>query len=142
MAKALRYRLFGFGQISPAQKIQLTNEGIIFQDEGLKSSITFEDYRAPGKRFLWKRRWFIGSLFLTQKQLLAYAYSNCLIQLVFQDPRIQKLNTRVEKERLYITYEASDFHSDQSGQIELRFSTPEAESFIETLKKMMTNSQA
>lgn len=139
MAKSILYRLFGVGKKPKNQTSLLESEGIILEDEGLKGSITFREYRAPGKYFLWKRVWFIGSIVLTQNRLTAYAYSKTLLNVPLQDSRIKKLNLSVEKnEKLLIAFSASEFNPEQSGQIEYRFNTPLAEKLIESLREKIS----
>ena len=61
MAKSLLYRLFGAGKIPAPLMSQLNAEGIILFDEGVKGSVTYRNFRAPGKRFSWRRQGFAGS---------------------------------------------------------------------------------
>jgi hypothetical protein len=66
MAKPLLYRVFGVGKIPAPLMSQLQNEGIILADEGVKGSVTYRNFRAPGRRDSWRRQWFIGSIALTK----------------------------------------------------------------------------
>lgn len=49
MAKALFYRLFGIGKMPAALSAELTAEGLQFSDEGLKSSVTYGNFKMPDR---------------------------------------------------------------------------------------------
>jgi hypothetical protein len=66
MAKSLLLRLFGVGRIPAALMFQLQSEGIVLLDEGVKASVTYRNFSAPGKRFGWRRQWFAGSIAMTR----------------------------------------------------------------------------
>ena len=55
MAKTIFYRLFGLGKMPEQFKATLNSEGILLFDEGIKASVTYLDFRAPGKRFGWRK---------------------------------------------------------------------------------------
>jgi len=71
MAKSLFYRLFGLGKMPAPLLATLQSEGIILMDEGVKGSVTYLDFRAPGRRAAWRRQWFTACIALTQARLLA-----------------------------------------------------------------------
>ena len=56
MSKSILYRLFGIGKIPEQYAIALKSEGVILFDEGLKGSVTYLDFRAPGKYSNWQRQ--------------------------------------------------------------------------------------
>ena len=78
MAKTLLYRLFGVGKIPAQLSAELKLENVILLDEGISGSVTYLDFRAPGKRFGWSRQWFSAGIALTQVRLVALQYSNRL----------------------------------------------------------------
>lgn len=43
----------------------LAAEGIVLEDEGVSGSVTFRDFRAPGRRYSLRKSWFLGSLVVT-----------------------------------------------------------------------------
>src|SRR2546430_14379501 len=79
MAKTLLYRLFGVGSVPRQLSATLQSEGIVLLDEGIAGSVTYLDFRAPGKRSNWRRQWFTGTIALTQVRLVALQYSNTAI---------------------------------------------------------------
>ena len=56
--KALSYRLFGVGKIPEQFVAALKPEGILLMDEGIKGSVTYLDFHAPGKSSSWRRQWY------------------------------------------------------------------------------------
>jgi hypothetical protein len=136
MAKSLLYRLFGLGKIPKQLRATFESEGLLLHDEGLSGSLTYLDFRAPGKRFTWRRQWFTASVVLTQIRIVALQYSNFAINVPFVDERVRKMRFSVEAEStLLVAFDAGLFHSDWSGTIEYRFQTPQAPVFLERLRE-------
>ncbi len=142
MAKSFFYRLFGFGKIPAPLMAELSGEGIVVFDEGIKGSMTYRDFAAPGKRFLWKREGFAGSIALTKQRLVAVAFSKFLINVPFTDERIHQMQYSVANNgALCVAFDASLFHDDWSGTIEYRFKTDEATRLVGLLQKEGQSSQ-
>jgi hypothetical protein len=136
MAKSLLYRLFGLGKLPKQLRATFESEGILLLDEGVPSSLTYLDFRAPGKRFAWKRQWFTASLVMTQSRIVALQYSNFAINVPFADERVQKMRFSVEGEStLLVEFDAGLFHEKWSGRIEYRFKTPQGQVILRMLKE-------
>ncbi len=115
---------------------ELNAEGIVLFDEGVKGSITYRNFRAPGKAFSWKRQGFAGSIALTKTRIVGLAYSKFLINAPLSDERLRKMNFSVESNgALCVAFDAALFHADWSGTIEYRFKTEEAQRLVELLQK-------
>jgi hypothetical protein len=136
MAKSLLYRLFGVGKIPEPLMSQLKNEGVILLDEGVKASVTYHNFSAPGKRFSWKRQWFPASIALTKTRLVGLMYSNFIINVPIADERIKAMQYTLENSTtLCVAFEASLFHADWAGTIEYRFRTNKAQQLLELLRQ-------
>lgn len=136
MRKTLLYRLFKTGKIPKTARSQMLKEGVILQDEGIPGSITFKKFRAPGKYHGWKRNWFSGSIVLTRKHFLAFRYSEPVIGVAWDDDKSKKLECSIEnRNTLCVKFEVSTFNEDWSGRLEIRFSTPMAQSFQREIKR-------
>jgi len=136
MAKTLLYRLFGVGRIPRQWRATLEGEGIVLIDEGIGGSVTYRDFRAPGKRFAWRKVAFSGSIALTKTRLLALHYANPAINIPLDDERFGQLRISVEgEETLVVAFDPSLFHSDWSGTMEYRFRTSQAQTLFETLRE-------
>ncbi len=138
MAKTLLYRLFGLGKIPAQLRATLNSEGILAFDEGIKGSVTYRDFRAPGKYSAWRRQWFTGSIILTKVRLVSLQSLSQAIDVLLTDEHIRNLRISVEKEdTLLIAFDPSLFHPDWSGTIEYRFRTTEAKAFVEKLREQI-----
>jgi hypothetical protein len=136
MAKSLLYKLFRLGRIPPSERLYLEGEGLVLADEGVRGSITFKNFKAPWKRYSWRRNGFAGSIVLTEQRLVGYAFSKHVINVPVDDPHLKKLQITAEKEDcLCFSFEASDFHDDRSGSIEVRYRTERAWLFVRKLDK-------
>jgi len=138
MAKTLLYRLFGIGKIPEQFIATLKSEGILALDEGIKGSITYRDFRAPGKYSAWRRQWFTGSIILTQVRLVSLLSLSTAIDVPLTDERIRRMQFSVEKnDTLLVAFDPSLFHPGWSGTMEYRFRTTEAPAFLEKLRERL-----
>jgi len=133
MAKTFLYRLFGVGKIPKLLGDTLRIEGIVVSDEGISGSVTYRDFRAPGRYSSWRKQAFVGSVVVTNVRLVALMYSNFAVNVPFTDERIRKLQISADGDRLLIGFDASLFHNNWSGTIEYRFRTPLAPAFLKSL---------
>lgn len=133
--KTILYKLFGVGKIREPLLSELKNEQIIASDEGIKSTLTYKNFRAPGRYSNWKRRWFSGAVALTEKRLVLQQYSRPVINISLTDERIQKIKVSLEEqETLLFEFEPQLFLENSSGKIEWRARTPQARKIAESLK--------
>jgi hypothetical protein len=136
MAKSLLYRLFSAGKIPAPLMTELNAEGIVLIDEGVKGSVTYRNFSAPGRASSWRRQGFAASIALTKQRLVALAFSNFAINVPLSDQRLRAMHYSVAANgSLCVTFDASLFHADWSGTIEYRFKTPEAQRLLELLQK-------
>ena len=134
MAKTLSYRLFGVGKVPRQLSATLQSEGILLLDEGIAGSVTYLDFRAPGRRSNWRRQWFTGAIALTRVRLIAFQYSNTAINVPVTDERMRSMRFSVEGETtLVVAFDPALFHDDWSGTMEYRFRTSQARAFMEKL---------
>jgi hypothetical protein len=136
MLKSLLHRVFGLGRIPGSVLSSLQAEEIIFLEEGISGSITFINYRAPGRRSSWRRQWFLGAIVLTSKRVMAYGWAEQMLNISYDDPAITAVDFTLEQpERLRASFDISRFHPDRSGTIELRYSTPQVEHILNLLRQ-------
>lgn len=135
--KSLLYKIFGIGKIHEPVLSQLKSEEIIASDEGIKATITYKNFRAPGRYSNWKRRWITGAIALTKKRLILQQYSQPVINLQLLDERLKKIKVSLEAEnRLLFEFEPHLFLENSTGQIEWRCRTPQAKVVADWLKMM------
>lgn len=134
MARTLLYRLFGVGRMPAQWRATVESEGVVLFDEGIGGSVTYRDFRAPGKRFAWRKVAFSGSIALTKTRLLALHYATPAINVPLDDPRLHQIQFSAEGEdKLLVAFNANLFHNDWSGTIEYRFRTEQARDFLNGL---------
>lgn len=136
MTKTLSYRLFGFGKMPEQLLTRLENEALLLLDQGVRGSVTYRNFRAPGKYFGWKRQWYTSSIALTEVRLMALRHSAAIIDVPFTDERIRGLRLiREGDDILLVAFDAALFHGGWSGAIEYRFRTPQAQAFIDRARE-------
>jgi hypothetical protein len=136
MAKTLLYRLFGVGKIPAQWRTTIESEGVVLIDEGIGGTVTYRDFRSPGRRASWKKSAFSGAIALTRKRLLALQFSSPVINVPLDDERLQQMKFSVEGEdKILIAFNANLFHNDWSGTLEYRFRTPQAQAFLKRLSR-------
>ena len=112
----------------------LEQEGLVLQEEGLSGSVTFKNFRAPGRRHGFKRSWFVGSVAITRLRVVAFAFSRPIINLPLEPDQLKKLDCTLKDETtLSIAFDAAVFHDDRSGSVEYRFKTDQAGLFLKHL---------
>jgi hypothetical protein len=137
MAKTLLYRLLGLGKIPEPLATQLKGEGILLADEGIKGSVTYINFRKPGRYSGWRRQWYTASIAMTNQRLMALRYSQTIINVPLKDERIHSMQFSLEKgDTLLTAFDAALFHQDWSGRIEYRFRTEQAQGFLYKLREL------
>jgi hypothetical protein len=135
LAKTLLYRLFGVGKIPAQWRATMESEDIVLMDEGIGGTVTYRDFRSPGRRASWKKSAFSGAIALTRTRLLALQFGNPVINVPLDDQRLRQMQFSGEgADRILIAFNANLFHDDWSGTIEYRFRTPEAPAFLKSLR--------
>jgi len=91
---------------------------------GVTWTVTYKNFRVPQRYHSYKKRWFIGSLVLTQKRIMGFAYWKPILNIPLDDPRLSEVSWSSNGERaLCATFEAGLFFDDWSGLISCCFFT-------------------
>ena len=136
MAKSLLNRLFGVGKIPKLLADRLHMEGIVVADEGIPGSVTYRDFRAPGRYSSYRKQAFVGSVVITNIRLVTLMFSKFAVDVPFNDERVRGLQITRERDRLVIAFDASLFHDDWSGTIEYRYQTSKATEIIKWIQDL------
>jgi hypothetical protein len=136
MPKSLLYRLFGVGRIPKLVGDRLRIEGVVVADEGIPGSVTYSDFRAPGRYSSYRKQAFVGSVVVTNIRLIALMSSRFAVDVPFNDERIRGLQITRDRDRLVIAFDASLFHDDWSGTIEYRYQTSQAAEIIKWVQDL------
>jgi hypothetical protein len=110
-------------------------EGLVVVDEWIKAKLTYRDFKAPGKRFLYKSIWFKSCVVVTNKRIFAAAYAKIGIDVPFTDERIKRMEASVEDGRLLIGFDASLFQPTWSGRMEYGFTIPDAQKAVDAIRR-------
>ncbi|NOZ77725.1 MAG: hypothetical protein GXP48_00830 [Acidobacteria bacterium] len=136
MRKPLLYWLLGVGKVPPVTRAALDDEGIEVMDDGIRVTVGYCDYSAPGKRFVRKSESGRGAIVVTRQRLIGFAYSHKILNVRLDDPRLDSLVVRLDgPECLAIDVDPSVFHPDQSGRVVYRFHTPRAMAVLERIQR-------
>jgi hypothetical protein len=134
MAKTLLYRLFGIGKIPEQMMSTLEAEGIRLLDEGIRGSLTYINFRSPSRYSSWRRQWYTSSIALTEARLVGMRFSTPIINVPLTDERLRRMQfSAEERATLLVSFNASLFHRDWSGNLEYRFRTPQSRAFLDKL---------
>lgn len=124
MGQTWLYRFLGVGGVPNQLRRRLESEGVIVLDEGIGGTITYRDFRAPGKAYHLKESWFSGAMALTKVRFVAFAYGSQIVNIPWDDPRRQELQVTCEdEEHLLVIFDPAIFHDDWSGTVEVRLAT-------------------
>jgi hypothetical protein len=134
MGKSIFYRVFKLGSIPKDLQSILEPEGIVVADEGMSGWYVTKNFKAPGRRSKYRKEGFSGFLVITKKRVLAYTFKKRQINIGVNDPKISELYATLDgSEKIVISFEASSFHDDWKGVVELQFNTPKAQDFYDAL---------
>ena len=131
----LRRLLFGSGRLSDDLRTTLTAEGIVFLDEGLPGSVTYRNFRAPGRYSNWRKSALIVALAVTSRRLLVVAgRGGKMIDVPLDDPRRAAVTVGIEPpDRVVFTVDVGAFSPDRSGTMEIRLRTARAAEVVALL---------
>jgi hypothetical protein len=134
MKKTIGYRLLRLGRISPRWRDGLEAEGIRVLDEGIRCTITYRNYRAPGRYFAWRRSMGSGAIVLTHKRFLLFYYRWLVLDVELADPQLERIGiSSSAPDALVLAFDASDLDRQRSGSITIRLRTSEAPGFLRVL---------
>jgi hypothetical protein len=127
--------LAGAGRFSPEQRAELEAEGAEIIEDGLKGSITWRDYRAPGRYSSWRKKGVYVAIALTPRRLLVQRTGGKEIDVPFDHPGFAAIESSLdEPDRLCLAFDPAAFDPRASGRIEVRLSTPQAGRILERLQ--------
>ena len=134
MQKTLLYRFFGVGRIPGALRAELESEGILLADEGIGGWQVNKNLRAPGRMKWYEVRSFTGFLAVTKHRLVAQTYGTRQLDVPLDDARLSAVRASSPTERrITLSFDYETFRPGWRGLTELRFNTPKASAFYETL---------
>ncbi len=105
----------------------LEEESLLFVAEKVRITIVYFRLKAPGRSFRNKREVVWGSLGVSNKRIVGYAFRKKIIHLPFEEKNIKSINfSVVDNKVLVIAFDPSIFNPKQSGSMEIRYHFEEA----------------
>jgi hypothetical protein len=128
----VRRLLLGSGRMPDDLRATLDGEDVLLLEEGLYGSITYRNFRSPGRRSNWKRSGVSGGVACTARRFLVWvSRSDSHLDVPHDHPRRNAMAvTAEEADRVCIAYDAPD-GAKWSGRVELRFRTAQANRIAE-----------
>jgi hypothetical protein len=121
-------RLFLSGKLPEPLRAELEAQGIVLLEEDLRGTLTYRNYRAPGKRYGISKRRIAGAIALTRQRVVVWGAGR-QVDVPIGYPGVEV--ARDGEEKVVFSFEASAFHADRSGRVEVRLRTPSAARIVE-----------
>ena len=130
--------LLGTGKLKPELRAALESEGLVTLEEGLRGSVRYRHFKAPGRRFHGKVTLERIGLAISEQRLAVYCRSGRvkLIDSAFSDPRLSAVDVVLHNSdtvSIRIDYNRVDV-PNVSGEITIKARTPKAASVVEHLQ--------
>jgi hypothetical protein len=130
--------LLGNGTLKPELRAALEAEGLVLVEEGLRGSVRYKRFKAPGRRHHDKITGERIGLGISEERFVVYCRSGSaeLIDSAFTNPRVGMLDVSLEGEdkvAIRIDYDHADV-AKVSGEITIRATTPNATNIVEELR--------
>ena len=130
--------LLGDGRLEPELVQALDAEGRVLVEEGLRGSVRYDHFRAPGKRFNGKVTAERMGFGISRERVVLYCRGGKvkLLDTRFDDPPAGHLSPAVDdKGRVAIRIDYDRMGEPKvAGQITLRFDSPDAERIVGELR--------
>ena len=84
-------RMFGAGLLSAEGHALIDQDRNPLVVESMVGSITFRNFRAPGRYSVYRRNWFLGSLAVSKSRVVPYRYGSTVVNIPFEDTRIRQV---------------------------------------------------
>jgi hypothetical protein len=128
----------GNGKLKPKLLAALESEGVVLVEEGLRGSVRYEHFKAPGRRFNGKVTGERIGLGLSEKRFVVYCRSGStkLIDTEYSDPRLHAIEVTLEDDDTVVFRIDFDRVEEKnvSGVIRILAHTPNAASVVEQLR--------
>jgi hypothetical protein len=133
----LRRVFLGSGRLPDDLRGSLTAEGIVLLDEGLSGSVTYINYRAPGRSSSWRKAPFTGAIAITgQRLVVAASRGGKPINVPLADPLRDAVKVSADgPDKVLFSVDPSAFDPRKSGTVEVRLRTPRAAEVVALLNR-------
>ena len=128
----------GDGKLDPKVRAELESEGLVRVEEGLRGSVRYRRFRAPGRRHYGKVTGERIALAISEERFVVYCRSGRaeLIDSSFTNPRWSIVDVTLQgtdSVSIRIDYDRADL-ADVSGEITIVVRTPNAAAIVDHLR--------
>ncbi len=132
-----KFRL-GNGKLDPKVRAALDSEGLVLVEEGLRGSVRYRRFRAPGRRHHGKVTGERIALAISEERFVVYCRSGstALVDSSFTNPRLSVVDVALhgtDSVSIRIDYDRADLPKI-SGEITIVVSTPNAATIVDHLQ--------
>jgi hypothetical protein len=121
-------RFFYSGKLPDPLRAELEAEGVVLLEEGLRGTLTYRNYRAPGRRYGMRKVRIAGVIAVTRLRVVVWGAGR-QVDVPLGYPGVEV--ARDGEEKVMFAFDASAFHTDRSGRVEVRLRTPSAARIVE-----------
>ncbi len=122
-------RIFFSGKLPEPLRAELEAEGIVLLEEDLRGTITYRNYRAPGRRYGLRKARIAGAIAVTRQRVVAWGMNGRQIDVPLGYPGVRV--ARDGEEKVEFAFDATHVHADRAGRVEVRLRTPNAARIVE-----------
>jgi hypothetical protein len=142
----LQKLLFGDGSIEPGLRTALEAEGVVLVEEGLRASIRYSRFRAPGRRHNGKVTIERVGLGISEQRFVVYCRSGerKLVDTGFSNERLGMVEVSLSSDgavAIKIDYDRQTDSPKVSGQITITARTPNAPRIVDELRRRLVASR-
>lgn len=133
--------LLGSGRLPRMVRDQVDVEDVLLLAESLTGTLTFRNYKAPGRRSKLRKVGIAGAVCITDKRLLVWGARGKLVDVPREDQRFAQIEVEAEEpEKALFAWEAGLFHDNRSGRVEVRLHPVQAAYVCELVGQGTRNS--
>jgi hypothetical protein len=119
--------LFGLARLPRKAAEVLEGEGLLFLQEGVRITVVYHLFKAPGRYFRNKRETAWGSLGISRVRMVGYAFRKKVLHIPFGSTESEAVKFSLFDHRvLVIDVDPSAAQPGREGRIEVRYHTPRA----------------
>jgi hypothetical protein len=107
---------------------QLLAENVLVMDDAALATVTYRHYRAPGRRYGYRKLRMRVALVLTEHRLLVRGRGGPVVSVGWNEARAGGLTCSLDGDSLVVAFDAAALSADRSGQVEARIETSQAAS--------------
>lgn len=123
------------GSMPDEFRAQLESEGLLVLAERIRVTVIYRNFKAPGRRYSGKHAGALGSLGLSTRRIVGFAFSQSVIHVPYDHPKFKAITLKAEHGKyLSASFDASEFNADHSGNVEIRFYLPNVAEAIKILR--------